>query len=412
MAGSNDTILAELSRFVAIQTPPNGIKEKLAEAQKKGRQLVVKLGFDPTAPDLHLGHAVVLKKMRQFQDAGHKVVIIIGDFTALIGDPTGRNKTRPPLSEEEVKSNAKTYIEQLSKILDMNPAKLDIRRNSEWLGKMSFADVLKLTAKCTVAQILQREDFGNRYANNIPIGVHEMLYPLMQGYDSIAIGSDIEMGGTDQLFNCLVGRSFQEMDGASGQIVVSMPLLVGLDGKEKMSKSKNNYIGLTDAPNDMYGKTMSMPDELISNYLDLATDLPQDEIAAVKAKLAAGEMNPMDAKKIVAENIIRQYHGTEAAKAAADYFYTQFQKKNDAELTYEPVSAETVFDGEKQMKLLDLCAKLQPTVSKSQIKRLLESSAISLNGEKASDPLMTLDYPKDESIKIRIGKRGFFEVKA
>ncbi|MDD3181342.1 MAG: tyrosine--tRNA ligase [Alphaproteobacteria bacterium] len=405
---ARQNIVDVLSQSVSIQTPPNGIQQKLELAAKEERQLVVKLGFDPTAPDLHLGHAVVLRKMRQFQDAGHKLIVIIGDFTARIGDPTGRNKARPPLSEEAVQENAKTYLDQLSKVLDMDKSKLDVRFNSEWLGKMNFTDVVKLLSKTTVAQLLQREDFNNRYANNIPIGMHEMLYPLMQGYDSIAINADIEMGGTDQLFNCLVGRALQESDGKLGQIVVSMPLLVGLDGKEKMSKSHNNYIGLTEEPDQMFGKAMSMPDALLPNYLDLATDLAQDKIVALKEQLEAGTIHPMEVKKLIAENIVKQYHGEEEAKAAAAFFYNQFQKKTDAEKSYQPVDIETVFEGAHSINLLELCTKLQPEVSKSQMRRLITSNAVTINGNKVSDPLQKIECSDGSDIKLRIGKRGFF----
>ncbi len=299
-----------LQKGVAIITPPTGLKEKLEDAQKNQRQLIVKLGFDPTAPDLHLGHAVVLRKIRQFQDAGHKSVIIVGDFTARIGDPTGRNKARPPLSEDIIQENAKTYVNQLSKVVDIE--KVEIRFNSEWLSKMTCDDVVTLMSNMTAAQLLQREDFSNRYNNNIPISLHELFYPMMQGYDSVEINADIEIGGTEQLFNCLVGRSLQESNGKSGQIVVSMPLLIGLDGKDKMSKSQNNYIALTEEPSQMYRKIMSMPDHLLENYLDLVTDFPPEKIAGMKMSLLEGTLHPMDAKKIIAENIVMQYHGTGA----------------------------------------------------------------------------------------------------
>ena len=408
------TILTEASeqlhQGVAILTPPEGLKEKLEDARKNNRPLIVKLGFDPTAPDLHLGHAVVLRKMRQFQDAGHKLIVIIGDFTARIGDPTGRNKARPPLSEEAIRQNAKTYLDQLSKVLDMNPSKLDVRFNSEWLGKMNFADVVKLLAKATVAQLLQREDFNNRYRNNVPISMHELLYPLMQGYDSLYLNADIEMGGTDQLFNCMIGRTLQESDSKPGQVVVSMPLLIGLDGKEKMSKSHNNYIGLTEEPNQMYGKAMSMPDHLLPNYLDLATDFPLEKIREMKAGLEDGSLHPMDAKKAIAENVVKQYHGEAAAAEATAYFYNQFQKKDDADKAYQPVDIDAVFEGTNSISLVDLCAKLQPGVSKSQIRRLIASNAVSVNEEKIVDPSQAVQRPAENALRLRIGKRGFFSI--
>ncbi|MBV9963565.1 MAG: tyrosine--tRNA ligase, partial [Parafilimonas sp.] len=250
-----------LKSLVEIQVPENCIEDKIKLCRKEGRPLNVKLGFDPTAPDLHLGHSVVLKKLKQFQDFGHNVIIIIGDYTARIGDPTGKNKSRPPLTPEQVKKNAVTYINQLSKIIDID--KIEIRYNSEWLEKMSLTDTIFLLAQMTLAQILQRTDFNNRYTNGIPISLHELIYPLLQGKDSVMINADIEIGGTDQLFNCMVGKQLQEIYDKHGQGVICMPLLKGIDGSIKMSKSENNYIGLTDSPNDMYGKAMSIPDELL-----------------------------------------------------------------------------------------------------------------------------------------------------
>ena len=408
MLNSHVSILDELSYGVAIQTPPDGIRVKLEEAKKNNRSLVVKLGFDPTAPDLHLGHAVVLRKIRQFQNAGHKLVVILGDFTARIGDPTGRNKARPPLSEETIRKNAGTYFDQLSKVLDMDPSKLDVRFNSEWLAKMTFAEVIGLISKTTVSQLLQREDFNKRYANNVPIGMHEMIYPLMQGYDSVIINADIEMGGTDQLFNCLVGRSLQESNGNIGQIVVSMPLLVGLDGKEKMSKSCGNYIGLTEEPNEMYGKAMSIPDHLLPNYLDLATDFSCDDIVKLKWQLETETINPMEIKKLVAKNIVKQYHGEAEAMMAATFFYNQFQKKKVDEINYQYINAADMFADANYISLIELCSKLQPNISKTQIRRLINSNAVSVNGEKILDPLKHIDFPTGLDIKLRIGKRGFF----
>lgn len=286
----------------------------------------------------------------------------------------------------------------------------------------AIAEALKSKGSCTQSdvaakgfsaeeikrQILQREEFNNRYTNNVPIGMHEMLYPLMQGYDSLALNIDVEMGGTDQLFNCQMGRALQEGDGKPGQIVVSMPLLVGLDGKEKMSKSHHNYIGLTEAPNDMYGKTMSMPDHLMANYLELATDLPLPEVNRLKSEIDAERIHPMDVKKIIAHNIVTQYHSQKDADAAAEFFCNQFQKKDDAEKSYKEIGIESIFGGEDSMNLVDLCAKLQPQMSKSQIRRLIASNAITIDGKRASDPLAKVSAPGEEPLKLRIGKRGFF----
>jgi tyrosyl-tRNA synthetase len=406
MSANCKIVEENLAHGVAIITPPNGLSEKLSLAARAKRQLIIKLGFDPTAPDLHLGHAVVLRKMRQFQDAGHKLVIIIGDFTARIGDPTGRNKARPPLSEEEVKENAKTYLAQLSKVVDTN--NLEIRFNAEWLGSMTFQDVLRLLSKMTLAQILQRDDFSNRYNNSIPISMHELLYPLMQGQDSIVINSDIEMGGTDQLFNCLVGRTLQEAEGRSGQTVLSMPLLIGLDGVEKMSKSKNNIIGLTEAPDQMYGKAMSIPDALLPNYLDLVTDFSLQKINEMRAALADETLHPMEAKKAIAHNIVKQYHSPELADSAALFFYNQFQKKGVEDKSYIPVKSEDVFQANASTTLVALCSKLQPGMSKNQIRRLITSHAVSVNGKKIEDPQASVSAPVDAALKVQIGKRGYF----
>ncbi|MDD3182291.1 MAG: tyrosine--tRNA ligase [Alphaproteobacteria bacterium] len=407
--GANDKMdLEELAHGVAIITPPEGLEEKLCLAKKEKRPLVVKLGFDPTAPDLHLGHAVVLRKIRQFQKTGHKLVIIIGDFTARIGDPTGRNKTRPPLSKEQVEKNAKTYLAQLSKVVDTR--KIEIRFNAEWLSSMTFTDVVFLLSKMTLAQILQREDFSNRHSAGIPISLHEILYPLMQGQDSLAINADIEIGGTDQLFNCLVGRTLQEAEGKLGQIVLSMPLLVGLDGVEKMSKSKNNFIGLTEEPNQMYGKAMSIPDALLPNYLDLVTDFSLQKINDMKAALTDGSVHPMEAKKAIAHNIVKQYHSAEHADAAALYFYNQFQKKDAEDKIYIPVKAKDVFPQTGSLTLIALCSKLQPDVSKNQLRRLIEARAVSVNGKKITDPQTNVVVPVDAPLRIQIGKRGYFSI--
>ncbi|WP_211236704.1 tyrosine--tRNA ligase [Sporocytophaga myxococcoides] len=283
-----------LKENVEIIFLENGLDEKLKQAELQNRKLVVKLGFDPTAPDLHLGHAVVLKKLRQFQELGHLIVIIIGDFTARIGDPTGKNKSRPPLNEDQVKENAKTYVAQLSKILDIS--KCSIRYNSEWLEGMNLSNAIQLLSQVTVAQMMHRNDFNTRFEKGIPISLHELVYPILQGYDSVEIMADVEMGGTDQLFNCSVGRQLQEGKGKKGQAVICMPLLKGIDGSDKMSKSQNNIIGLTDHPNEMFGKIMSIPDSLIVEYLKLVTDFADDEKMDNIRQLYEG-LNPMALKK-------------------------------------------------------------------------------------------------------------------
>ncbi|MGB9615255.1 MAG: tyrosine--tRNA ligase, partial [Fervidobacterium sp.] len=300
-------------------------EEEFLERLKEGRPLRVKLGVDPSRPDLHLGHAVVLKKLKQFQDLGHQVVLIIGDFTAMIGDPSGRNTTRPMLSREEVVENAKSYAQQAFMILDKD--KTEIRYNNEWLGSMTFADVVKLAGKYTVARMLEREDFAKRYAEGISISISEFLYPLAQAYDSVAIQADVELGGTDQLFNLMVGRKIQEEYGLKPQIVMTMPIIEGTDGKLKMSKSYNNYIGFTDEPKDMYGKVMSIPDELIVKYTRLLTDLDEESIAKMEKQINEKSVNPRDYKMWLAREIVKQFHGEEKAKEAEEYFITVFQKK-------------------------------------------------------------------------------------
>ncbi|MGE8514912.1 MAG: tyrosine--tRNA ligase, partial [Chryseobacterium culicis] len=327
-------MIHSLQENVAIILPENGLEEKLAQAKKENRKLSIKLGFDPTAPDLHLGHAVVLKKLKQFQDLGHQIIIVVGSFTARIGDPTGKNKARKPLSTEDVQHNAETYINQLSKVIDVQKTKIVF--NSDWLDTLDFSEVIQLLSKVTVAQLMHRNDFNKRFTENTPIAMHELVYPILQGFDSVKIECDIEMGGTDQLFNCTMGRQLQEVHQMPAQIVMCMPLLRGLDGKEKMSKSLNNIIGLTDEPNEMFGKTMSIPDALIEEFINLATDFSMEEKRALFSGIAKGE-NPMDIKKQIAKNIITQYHDAVSAENAEQFFINQFQNKNFEEKKYEPV---------------------------------------------------------------------------
>lgn len=396
----------ELAQGIETITPANGLKEKLELAKKENRPLIIKFGMDPTAPDLHLGHAVGLKKIRQFLDAGHEIHLIVGNFTALVGDPSGRNTTRPPLTPEEVQRNAETYVSQLSKIFDTS--KIHIHYNNDWLGKMTFADVLKLLSKATLSQMMQREDFRNRYENNVPVALHELIYPLIQGYDSVAIKSDIEFGGRDQLLNCLFGKSLQESMGMNGQIVLTMPLLCGMDGHIKMSKSKGNYIGLTEHPNDMYGKTMSIPDFLIPEWVELTTDWTPAEKADAVADFKNGTTNPMEIKKKIAFNIVKQYHSEADAVAAEAFFYKQVQQKGfDTKEFKEVFWADIAPNG--CIGLVDLGAKLLEQ-SKSNIRRLIEGGAISINGEKISDVNLTLTNDGSE-IQLKLGKRGFFTLK-
>ncbi|MGV0924178.1 tyrosine--tRNA ligase [Empedobacter tilapiae] len=396
--------LKSLKENVAIFLPENGLEEKLKLAKKENRPLRIKLGFDPTAPDLHLGHAVVLKKLKEFQDLGHQIVILVGSFTAQIGDPTGKNKSRQPLNADQVQKNAETYINQLSKIIDVEKA--EIVFNSDWLDKLPFSEVIQLLSKVTVAQLMHRNDFNKRFTENTPIAMHELVYPILQAYDSVKINADIEMGGTDQLFNCTMGRQLQETNGETAQIVLCMPLLRGTDGKEKMSKSLNNIIGLTDEPNEMFGKTMSIPDDLLEEYIALATDFSIEEKSSLNDRLKMD--NPMLIKKLVAKNIITQYHSEIEAEYAEEFFNNQFQKRNDENRVFETVKIDSLNFENDKITLLDICHQLKKDISKTAVRRLIESGAVQINGEKNIDPLS--DFILDSGIKVKIGKRDFFEL--
>ena len=376
------------------------LAQKLTEAAKEGRQLRIKLGLDPTSPDIHLGHTVVLRKMRQFQDLGHKAVLIIGDYTARIGDPTGQNSTRPILSPEQIEQNAKTYFEQAGKILDTSEDKLETRYNGEWLARLTLIELIQLAAKKTVAQMLQRDTFKKRLQADVDVYTHEFLYPLMQGYDSVVINSDVELGGTDQTFNNLVGRDIQKGYDQQPQIVITMPILVGLDGQEKMSKSKGNYIGVTDEPNDMFGKVMSISDGMMDNYFTLLTDLPTEEIADL---VDPDKAHPKQAKVRLGKTIVAQFHGDEAAESAAaefDKVFAQGQLPDDiaeVEIGGEPIAAS---------KLLLACNLVS---SGGEAKRMIKQSAASIDGEKLNDPNAEI-IPKDGAV-IRVGKRKFAKLR-
>lgn len=394
-----------LQENVSIILPENGLEQKLEQAQRENRKLSIKLGFDPTAPDLHLGHAVVLKKLKQFQDLGHQIIIVVGSFTARIGDPTGKNKARKPLSTEEVQHNAQTYIDQLSKIIDVEKTKVVF--NSDWLDALDFSEAIQLMSKVTVAQLMHRNDFNKRFTENTPIAMHELVYPILQGFDSVKIECDIEMGGTDQLFNCTMGRQLQEVHQIPAQIVMCMPLLKGLDGKEKISKSLNNLIGLTDGPNEMFGKTMSIPDALIEEFIDLTTDFSMVEKTDLKSRMAGGE-NPMNIKKLIAKNIIRQYHNENAAEDAELFFNNQFQNKNFEEKSFEPISIHTLKHHQSKVTIVELCHQLKNDLSKSAIRRLIHSGGVQINSVKMLDPEEEIELIRE--MKIKIGRRAFFEL--
>jgi len=376
------------------------LAQRLSEAAGQGRPLRVKLGMDPTAPDIHLGHTVVLHKLRQFQDFGHKAVLIIGDYTARIGDPTGQNTTRPMLGGEQIEANARTYFEQAGRILDMSEDKLEIRYNSEWLAGLKLADVIKLTASMTVARMLERDTFELRYKKGDPIGVHEFLYPLMQGYDSVMIRSDVELGGTDQTFNNLVGRDLQRLDDQPPQIVITMPILVGLDGKDKMSKSKGNYIGVTDPPGQMFGKTMSIPDDLMDNYFTLLTDLPVERIAELTDP---SRTHPKQAKVLLGKWIVTQFHGPEEAEAAAAEFEKVFaQNQLPDDMPDVRVPAEPIAAG----KLLVRCGLLK---TGGEAKRMIQQGGVRIDEARVEDA-NALVTPADGMV-VQVGKRKFARLK-
>lgn len=371
------------------------IKEKLEKVNKENRPLIIKLGLDPSAPDIHLGHAVVLRKMKQLQDLGHQVILIIGDFTGMIGDPTGKSKTRNQLTREQVEENAKTYQEQILKILD--PKKTTIKFNSEWLSLLNFRDIIQLTCNTTVARMLERDDFQKRYSSNQPIALHEFFYPLMQGYDSVAIKSDIELGGTDQTFNILMGRNVQKDYGQDPQITLFMPLLEGLDGVNKMSKSLGNYIGINEEPNIMYEKAMKIPDELIIKYYNLCTDMHPDEVKKVQVRLANGE-NPRNIKMELAREITKLYSDEKSAKMAEEHFKTAFQKQE---------APSDIPEFKYNANLVDTIMETGKYSSKGEIRRLFTQGGVKINNEKETD--FNIELSDGENI-IQIGKGNFFKI--
>lgn len=384
---------------VADLVPEDAMRTKLAH----GRPLVAKLGVDPTAPDLHLGHAVPLRKLRQFQDLGHQVVLIIGDFTALIGDPSGRNSTRPPLSAAEVEVNAQTYIEQAFKILD--PERTTMRRNSEWLGPLGFADLIQLTGRFTVARILERDDFQKRYREGVGISLHELLYPVAQAYDSVAIEADVELGGTDQLFNLLAGRELMEKEGMEAQVCLTLPLLEGTDGIQKMSKSYGNYIGLTDEPADMFGKVMSIPDALMVKYYRLCTALPVEEVDLIEAELAAGTLHPNVAKRRLAREIVTLYHSTEAANDSEQAFDRVFKEKEAPE---EIPEFATELEAEVFLPALLNDAGL--VSSNGEGRRLIAGGGVRIDGRQLRADELSVSREGVLGAVIQVGKRRFVRV--
>ncbi|HOJ92159.1 MAG TPA: tyrosine--tRNA ligase [Dictyoglomaceae bacterium] len=381
--------------------PENGLEEKLRKAKEEKRPLRIKLGADPSAPDLHLGHAVVLKKLKQFQDLGHQVVFIIGDFTGRIGDPSGRSETRKPLTPEQVKKNAITYQEQVGKILDISKA--EIRYQEEWFGKMMLEDMLVLTSKYTIARMLERDDFALRFKEQRPIFLHEIMYPLLQAYDSVAIKADIELGGTDQKFNLIVGREIQREYGMEPQVAMLMPILEGLDGKQKMSKSLGNYIGLTEPPNQMYGKVMSIPDELIIRYFELATEVSKEEIRKIEKEMKEGILNPRDAKARLAKEIVKIYHGEKAGIEAEEEFNRIFSNKELPEKVEEVLIKDT-----NKIWVVKLLTLTGAAKTNSEAKRLISQGAVEIDGVKIED--INLDIELSKPFILRVGKHFFRRV--
>ncbi|MFV2047116.1 tyrosine--tRNA ligase [Metabacillus sp. YM-086] len=400
--------LKEVKRQLAIYSqgvqeiiPTEELEQKIAISILENRPLKIKLGLDPSAPDVHLGHTVVLNKMRQFQENGHIIQLIIGDFTGKIGDPTGKSVARKQLKDEEVKHNAKTYFEQFAKVIDIE--KVELHYNSKWLSQLNFEDVIQLAGKITVARLLERDDFEERIAFNKPISLHEFFYPLMQGYDSVMLECDIELGGTDQHFNILMGRHFQEKYGKEKQVALLMPLLEGLDGVEKMSKSKKNYIGIDESPQEMYGKAMSIPDELMSKYFELVTDFTPDEVKTIKEDLKSDILHPRDAKMLLAKTIVRMYHGKHEAEKAEEHFVTVFQKG-----TMPDEIPVMTWKGQDELSILDLVVKLELLSSKSEVRRMINNNGIKLNGEKVEDP--QLEVSVTDGLIVQVGKRKFIKI--
>lgn len=391
--------LAQMSFGAAEILPLDELRKKLERAVATNTPLRVKLGLDPSAPDIHLGHTVVLRKLKQFQDLGHQIVLIIGDFTGRIGDPSGKSAARKPLTEEQVLANAKTYEDQIFKILDRD--KTEVHFNSEWLGKMNFADVLTLAAKYTVARMLERDDFQKRYTEGRPISLHEFMYPLMQGYDSIAIKADIEFGGTDQKFNLIVGRHLQSETGMEPQVVITMPLLEGLDGVQKMSKSLGNYIGIDEEPTEMYGKAMSIPDELMARYFMLVTDMPREEQEQLAQGLKDGSVHPRDAKMLLAKTIVELYHGAAAAEAAEQEFVRVFQERD------LPSEIEELSIDESEVWLPQLLNAAGMVSSNSEGKRMIQQGSVRVNGEKVTEENCTL---QNDDV-LQVGKRKYRRIR-
>ncbi len=397
-----------ISRGAVDMLPEDEFARKLRKSIKEHKPLRIKQGFDPTAPDIHLGHTVGIRKLKQFQDLGHQIVLIVGDFTAMVGDPSGRSVTRPKLSYDEVTRHAETYLKQFFAILDKS--KTEVRMNGEWFSKMNFADIMELAGKFTVARLLERDDFSKRFKEGTPISIHELFYPLMQGYDSVAIKSDIELGGTDQKFNLLCGRTIQEAYGVEQQCILTMPLLVGLDGEKKMSKSTGNYIGIDESPKEIFGKAMSIPDNLILTYFELATEVPAEKLTEIKSRLEDSGTNPMSLKKELAETLVDMYHPAGSGKEAREEFERVFSK---GQLPDEMPEANSEFLKKqeidpKNVYLVHLMTKNDLAKSNSEARKLIQAGGVSIDNEKVTD--VDFEFSLDHEMVLKVGKRRFLKL--
>ncbi len=395
--------LEYLKKGVAEIIREDEFVSKLRRSHDTGKPLRAKLGVDPTAPDIHLGHMVVIEKLRQFQILGHKAVFLVGDFTAMVGDPTGQSETRPPLSREQVNANAKTYLDQVFKILD--PKKTEIRYNSEWLDKLTSYEIVRLCAKYRVARMLEREDFHKRLSEQQPISMHELLYPLLVAYDSVMLEADVELGATEQKFNLLMGRDIQREYGQESQVCMTMPILVGLDGQRKMSKSLGNYVGITEPPGEMFGKLMSVPDDLMWSYWQLLTVLTDNDITDLRRKVAAGQAHPMSVKTALAKRIVCDFHGNEAAERAANEFQRVFRDRQ------APEEAPIInLSRGPAKKLTALLVDLKLIASKSEAERLIKQGGVEIDGARADDPRKDIDLSKPADFLLRAGKKKFVRI--
>jgi tyrosyl-tRNA synthetase len=403
--------LAYLCKGTAEVINEAELRQRLEQSRKTGKPLRVKLGVDPTAPDIHLGHTVVLRKLRDFQELGHTVIFLIGDFTGMVGDPSGRSATRPQLSREEVQANAETYKQQVFKVLD--PARTEVRFNSEWLGKFFGQDLLRLCSHYTVARLIEREDFRSRLTANQPIALHELFYPMLQAYDSVALEADVELGGTDQKFNLLVGRDIQRAYGQPAQITVLVPILPGLDGIQRMSKSLDNYVGVTESPGEMFGKLMSISDQLMWQYYQLLTDLEPATLADRRREVEAGRLHPMQAKRDLATQIIADFHSSQAAQQAAEEFSRVFQQRQaPSQLPERRLTADDrkKLRAKKTVRLSRLLGHLKLAPSRSEAERLIKQGAVELDGQRVDDPRAEVDLARARAFTVRVGKHQFEKV--